>query len=257
MTTTVCDLVNQIITADTRWSCEINYEDGRRALVYSDDTGFDKISILGHFALVMAGDGRLIAEWKSWWLAGAKDKQPETEKDGKNKVNIAIIDMKKNAPIFDAGQKQVLYCVHSNEIKAFTSGSGGPFAAADLLENGCAKKAIRHASNNDYYTSDVVSFACYKSGENNLKQITDYQEIVNGILDRGYIMQLQTTKPSDQGIKLCDHPDRDAIATLFAEGKAVASAPVPGIGAFEWTADTKSKFEAAISEVHASLEATA
>lgn len=257
MTTTVCDLVNKILTADTRWSCgsqgELKLSDGKHYLIYCDDTGFDKISVVGKTALVTAGNGKLIADWKAWWSGDADPKhRPETEIDGVNVVNLAILDLENNSVIFDAGQKQALFCTVTNKIQAFTSGSGGNHAASHLLREGCAKKAVSYASQYDYCTGDHVSYACYKTDQNNLnKQINDYNVIVDGITKRGYMMALEMNKPTDKGCEISQHPLADEVKKLFTDGKAVASAPVPGLSNFKWTKETEHKFDAAMEKVHA------
>ncbi|MCS3456071.1 hypothetical protein M2366_002152 [Aeromonas sp. BIGb0405] len=256
MTTTVCDLVNKIITADTRWSCgsqgELVLSDGNPYLVYCDDTGFDKITVVGKTALVTAGHGGLIAAWKQWWAGDADPKsRPATHIDGENAVNVAIIDLENNKVIFDAGQKLVLFCTNTNRIKAFTAGSGASHAASDLLINGCAKQAIGYASRHDYCTGEIVSFACYRTVQDNLNSsINDYDVIVEGITTKGYVMALSIDKPSDTGCEISLHPLSAEIKTLFSTGKAVASAPVPGVGSFQWTEETDAKFEAAMQQVH-------
>lgn len=255
MTTTVCDLVNKIVTADTRWSYgaqgELKLSDGIHYLVYCDDTGFDKISVVEKTALVTAGDGVLIADWKKWWLGDADPKKrPETECNGKNVVNLTILDLENSEVIFDAGQKQALFCTRTNKIQAFTSGTGGLHAASHLLREGCAKKAVGYAAKYDYCTGDLVSYACYKTNQNNLNmQVNDYNAIVDGIKQRGFIMALND-KPSDKGCEITKHPLAKEIRTLFTTRKAVASAPVPGIADFKWTSDTESKFETAMARVH-------
>lgn len=257
MTTTVCDLVNKIVTADTRWSCgsqgELVLSDGKNYLVYCDDTGFDKISVVGKTALVTAGNGMLIAQWKEWWAGDADPtNRPATEVDGQNVVNLAILDLQNNEVIFDAGQKQALFCTQTHKIQAFTSGSGGSHAASHLIREGCAIKAVSYASQYDYCTGDFVSYACYKTDRNNLnKQINDYNVIVDGITQRGFMMALDMNKPNDKGCEIAKHPLADEVKALFTTGKAVASAPVPGLSNYKWTEDTESKFEAAMEKVHA------
>lgn len=256
MTTTVCDLVNKIVTADTRWSCgsqgELKLSDGKYYLVYCDDTGFDKISVVGKTALVTAGNGALIAAWKEWWSGSAEyQNRPETEFNGQNVVNLAILDLEKNEVIFDAGQKQALFCTQTNKIQAFTSGSGGSHAASHLLREGCAKKAVGYAAQYDYCTGNIVSYACYKTDQNNLNvQVNDYNVIVDGITKRGFMMALDMNKPSDTGCEIAKHPLADEVKALFTTGKAVASAPVPGLGNYKWTEETESKFENAMKRVH-------
>ena len=256
MTTTVCDLLNRIITADTRWSCgsqcELMLSDGNYYFIYCDDTGFDKISVVGNSALVTAGNGPLIALWKQWWVGDADPaKKPPTDLNGQNVVNLAIIDLKNNQVIFDAGQKQALFCTKTDVIQAFTSGSGGTHAAHHLMSHGCAKSAIRFASNLDFCTSDIVSYACYRTNTNNLNQSNNsYDMILEGITKRGYMMALNTSKPSDKGCEVAKHPLAHEVAQLFKSGQAVASAPVPGISNFKWTQETDTKFEAAMKLVH-------
>ncbi len=256
MTTTVCDLLNKIITADTRWSCgsqhELQLSDGNYYLAYCDTTGFDKISVVGKAALITAGHGGLIAEWKKWWAGDADpQKKPPTDLNGDNLVNIAIIDLEANQVIFDAGVKQVLYCTITDEIKAFTSGSGASHAASSLLIDGCARSAVSFASLHDYCTGNNVSFACYQTDKNNLNvQINDYNVIVEGIIQKGKVMNLNTSKPSNNGCDIADHPLAEEIRSRFTSGQAVASAPVPGIGNFKWTNDTDDKFKNAMKRVH-------
>ena len=161
MTTTVCDLLNKIIVADTRWSCgsdgSLTLSDGQKYFVYCDETGFNKISIIGKSALVVAGYGPLISEWKRWWAISPDfHSKPPAEIDGRNQVNLAIIDLDRNEVIFDAGVKSVLFCMSSQEIKAFTSGSSRYHAASHLQLSGCAKQAVMHASELDCCTSPSV-----------------------------------------------------------------------------------------------------
>ena len=256
MTTTVCDLLNKIITADTRWSCgsqnELKLSDGNNYFVYCDTTGFDKISVVGKAALITAGNGILISQWKKWWAGDANPaNRPDTNKDGLNGINLAIVDLESNSVIFDAGQKQVLYCTISSEIKAFTSGSGASHAASSLLISGCAKKAVNYASEHDHCTGSLVNFACYETDSNNLnKQVDDYDVIVQGIVQRGKIMTLNTSKPNEDGCDISMHPLANEIKSKFTSGQAVASAPVPGIENFQWTDETENRFQSAMERVH-------
>lgn len=256
MTTTVCDLANKIITADTRWSCgaqgELQLSDGNYYFIYCDDTGFDKISLVGKTALITAGNGKLIAEWKKWWSGDAEpSKRPPSEVNGSNVVNLAILDLEKNEVLFHAGSKQVLYCYVSDSVKAFTSGSGAFHAASDLQLNNCAKLAVEAAAKLDHCTGPDVKFACYASEQNNLNvRINDYNVIVNGIIERGKIMALDSRKPNEQGVDIAQHPLKDELKECFTTGKAVASAPVPGISNFKWTEETDQRFVKAMNRVH-------
>lgn len=245
-----------MISADTRWSCgaqgDLILSDGNPYIVFCDETGFDKISLVGKTALVTAGYGPLIAEWKKWWGGSAIPSQrPPVEIDGAFCVNLAILDLEKNEVIFDAGKKQVLFCAVTDSIKAFTSGSGALHAASHLQLEGCAKKAVNHAAQFDHCTGDDVRFVCYRSNLNNLNSdVNDYNVIAKGIVERGKIMALDVNQPNALGVDIADHPLGEEVKDMFATGKAVASAPVPGISNFKWTKETDEKFEAAMQRVH-------
>lgn len=255
MTTTVCDLANQLLTADTRWSCghdgALKLSDGRSYFVYSDDTGFDKITQKENTALITAGHGRLISEWKKWWKSDLSTPRPQTEINGENAVNLAIIDLANNRVLFDAGMKYTLFCVVTNKVKAFSAGSGGVYAANSLLVDGCAIKAVETAAGFDYCTGNTVSFLCYKTHINNLNTDDEYDTIVEGLLERGFIMELNQSVAISAGTELKKHPLAQEIAQQFKTGQAAASAPVPGVGSFTWDQGVEDKFKAAIKQVQA------
>ncbi|MDO6718829.1 hypothetical protein Q4575_05415 [Psychrosphaera sp. 1_MG-2023] len=252
MTTTVCDLENGIITADTRWSAIFPLNDGNELILYCDDTTFDKICIVGKAALLTAGDGTLIAKWKEWWM---NDRNPTTRPItdnalGENAVNLAIVDLVNNDVIFDAGQKNALFCLQTNVIKAFAAGSGGIHAASHLLNTGCAISAVKEASKEDYYTGSEVKFLNFDTTQNNLEPATyDYGKIVNGLIKRGRVMTKQANTPTDVGLKVQDHPLYSDMKKALKTGQAIASAPVPGLSRFKWTNDTEKKFTEAMDRV--------
>jgi hypothetical protein len=257
MTTTVCDLLNRILTADTRWSCgsqgDFQLSDGKKYFVFCDTTGFDKISIVGKTALVIAGDGPLISKWKKWWAGKADPANRPTTQDNKGVtvVSLAIIDLENSKYIFDAGKKTALYCTSTDEIKAFTSGSGAQHAASSLLIDADAVKAVKYAAEHDYCTGEDVSYACYQTNKNNLNNgVNDYTVIVGGIVQKGKIMVLNQNRPNEIGSDISMHPLADEIKNAFSTGQAVASAPVPGISTFNWTAETDSDFQDAMLRVH-------
>lgn len=248
MTTTVCDRVNNIVTADTRWSTEQVLSDEQKYLIFCDTTGFDKIATVGKASLIVAGNGILIARWKEWWLNDRSvETTPQTKIDGVHAISIAIIDMQENEVLFDAGVKSILYCPISDAIKAFTSGSGMHHAAASLYEKSCAKNAILDASLQDKYTSAIVKFVCGKTGENNLETpIFDYTEIINGICKQGFMMNMNN---ENVAVPINEHPLGKEVVERFSTGQAVASAPVPGLGSFEWTEKTDQKLAKAMERV--------
>lgn len=255
MTTTVCDLTKKLITADTRWShgVEGNFylSDGKSYFVYCDDTGFDKITKVGTTALITAGNGQLISDWKKWWKTSLDlNNMPSTEVDGVNAIQLAIVNLKDNSLLFEAGSKLPMYCEKTDKLLAFCTGSGGSFAIGELKKTGCAKRAVELAALHDYCTSNSISFLCYQTYSDNLNHdVDDYMVIANGLLQRGFIMERQASNASSIGIEISKHPLHQEISEQFMTGKAVASAPAPGVSSFVWTESEKERFKAAIDKV--------
>ncbi len=67
MTTTVCDFINRVVASDSRWSTKLDDYGFYNHIAFVDDTGFGKLSIRGNHVLCLAGDGKLIEQWKQWW----------------------------------------------------------------------------------------------------------------------------------------------------------------------------------------------
>lgn len=247
MTTTAYDSVAKKIASDTRWSADLEINN-HHMFVYTDDSDFAKIADLEHASMVLAGNGLLIAEWKKWWYTSLdEDSMPDVLKDGINAIAILIVDKKNNKIIFDAGQFSVNFCVETQKILSVFSGSGRNIAASCWDQNRCSEKAIRTASSIDHQTSGKVIWVDFVRNASNINKHTfDFNEVVQSILDRGYIMD----KGSQSSVvPIGDHPLGEKVKLAFANGQAVASAPVPGLSSFVWTPDRMNKLKDAIRTV--------
>ncbi len=253
MTTTIYDKLSKQVASDTRWSVRLTLSDSYSYLVYVDDCSFEKIADRNKTVLVLAGNGPLIAKWKAWWYQSLDtDNLPPTNINGKNEVNLMIIDKSNNQILFDAGQKKSLCCPATNTVLSIFAGSGNIHAASCWLINRNIQKAIVSAAQLDYFTSDIVKFVDFTTGKSNIGEPDyNYDNIVNAILDRGLIMNMQqSTTPNDTG-KALTQQQKAELAHLLATGQAVASAPVPGINEFQWTDEQKQKLTKAIDKVKA------
>lgn len=255
MTTTVVDLVNNIVTADTRWSAghdgSIVLSDGQSYFIYCDDTGVDKIAAIGKAVLVAAGDAPLITKWKDWWYndRSVHSRPPVADSAGRTLVSLSIVDLKDSKVIFHAGVKHWLICSKEQKIKGFTSGSGAYFAGQFMIEASCAIRSVEFASENDVCTGKDVKFVCSKSNSTNLGTPSyDYTQIVDGLFEKGYIMQVNNETNID-AVPLKEHPLHEEIKGLFKSGQAVASAPVPNLDKVKWTEETQESFEVAMERV--------
>lgn len=60
VTTNVYDRSSSTIASDSRWSIEI----AGKCLIYVDDSGYEKVDVVGEHAFLFAGDVNLIHQWK-------------------------------------------------------------------------------------------------------------------------------------------------------------------------------------------------
>jgi len=252
LTTTIYDKVNKEVASDTRWSAVLKLSDNKDYIVYVDDCKFEKIADRNKAVLILAGDGRLIAEWKEWWCTSLDKKNlPETSIDQVTAISLLIIDKENNQILFDAGNKKAMYCDVSGSILSVFSGSGDVHAASCWYVNRCAKKSIVSASKLDYNTSNIVKSVEFISGNSNLAEIDyNYSSIVDALLDRGMIMNLQEVKETGfVGVPLNQAQMKEEVEQAFAKGSAVASAPVPGLSHFVWNEERTEKLMEAIDKV--------
>ncbi len=262
MTTLLCDYVNSIVTADTRWSIGGNpaspliLSDQKRYLIYCDDTGFDKLTpYQDTFVLMTAGSSEYIAKWKEWWLVSRDmaSTPPVCDENGIPQVALAIVDLVDSTTLFDFGLGHALYCQDEQIVKAFSAGSGGEFAAAALFECGCAKTSIQIAALSDYCTSPEVKFVCNTTKQNNLSPtIYDINIINQAIVSRGFIMELNQAAVN-KPVKLSEHPLFNEVVAQLESGKTVPSAPAPRLHSAEWTAETESKLAKAMEVVNSRI----
>jgi hypothetical protein len=252
MTTTVYDAIAPMVASDTRWSATLTLSDGNNYLVYVDDCEFEKVADRKNAVLILAGDGKLIAEWKDWWYNSLDtDKLPSTDIGGQNAVNLMIVDKVNNVQLFNAGQKRKIYRMGTSEVVSYFAGSGDVHAASCWLANQCAKTSIVSASQKDYFTSSDVKFVEFQSGKSNIAQPHyNYDTIVNALLTRGNIMDLaKSTAANDVGTPLNQHEIFQEVQQQLTTGQAVASAPVPGISDFKWDEEKRKDLIEAIDKV--------
>jgi hypothetical protein len=252
VTTTIYDRFNKQIASDTRWSARLTLSDKNTYLVYVDTCSFEKIADKENTALVLAGNGQLIAEWKDWWYNSMDTNNlPVTDVAGQNEVNLMIIDKINNEILFDAGQKKAIFCTDTSTALSIFAGSGDVHAASCWHANRCVQTAITTASEKDYFTSNVIKYVDFTTGQSNLgKPDCSYANIISEMLDKGFIMNMtNSTAANDVGTPISQHQINEEVKELLASGKAVASAPVPGLSEFKWNDANKQKLINAIDRV--------
>lgn len=256
MTTTVYDASQLLLTSDSRWSAEVSLQDGTY-LLFVDNTGFNKLANRLGGVLVLAGDGELISQWKSWWTAeGNIDVQtmPAVALNNMRMVSVMIVSKESGEILFDAGPK-LAYADESAEegrtYLAVFSGSGQQFAANCWWTNRCSHTAVSSAAANDPCTGGDVKFINCTNDENNLEDENfDYTSIKKSLTERGMLMKIadKNVIPLDQHAQGADIKDQ------IANGAIRASAPTGMESTFKWDEARLAKLNHAVNKV-AEIEA--
>ncbi|ELY4571755.1 hypothetical protein SM001_003602 [Cronobacter sakazakii] len=251
MTTTIYDRLSKAVTSDSRWSCDLDsFDPGYEGhILYVDDTGFGKLAIRDDTVMVLAGNGILIEQWKRWLtreVLSFDEEMPALCIPGQMPFSIYLIEMSSNTVLFDEGHKHTIFNLEANEVLAAFSGSGSMHAADNWIGTVCARTAIDYAKTKDHYTGGTVRYVDFASKKCDLEtNLTTIQEVVNLMLERGYIMD--TKKPGSAPVSISAQ-EVAHVRQLLASGALMPSAPV-GKGAKEWDEKSKAKFIKAIEHI--------
>ena len=239
MTTNAIDRNLKIIASDSRWS---TYVDGHFCFV--DDTGFDKIGVRDFGAIICAGDGILIQEWRDWFFAERLVKpHPRTERiegETKESIDITMLAAGTGRILINRGNYTAL------EQDALFAGSGQLAAANCFFTNRCAKKAVESAASVDMQTGGATLFANLVDGSHNTgSSPATHDHAYIELLNRGTAMNLTTKKFV---------PVKDVLRPGSGSPNAsnsseyTLSAPT-GRGYSPWTEDEKLELSEAVDEL--------
>ncbi|MBF8726136.1 hypothetical protein [Pseudomonas putida] len=231
-----------MLTSDSRWSIE-SFDEKSNLVAYVDDTGFDKLAVSPQFAMVFAGNARLIEEWKAWFAAPvlALANRPATMINlagGKQaSVTIGLVEKSTGEMRFSAGMFM------SHREKARFSGSGAQYAKDCYAVNGCGMKAVNSAAVKDHFTGGETKYIQLRTGSMNLSILPgSKQDMINAMQQRGFVMDTNTktvTAMSDW-----KSPTADAQKAISA-GIDTLSAPT-GLPPHQWTVQEENDLDQAL-----------
>lgn len=229
MTTNVLDIVRATIATDSRWSVPLDF-----AVIYVDNTGFDKIEVANGHAFMFAGNGAIIQSWKDWIRVPTRY-APQV--DG---IALCVTRMADAVVTFEYGQDIVLE-------NARFAGTGAYHAHLCWRANQCARQAVESAKAEDKLTGGQVKFIELRDGNNNLTNNGTIHTVVKDIVDRGWVMY--NGKASIQLDEAIANDQRVAdVVRKVASGAAVPSAPCDSMYN-KWNDEDKARLKAALSQV--------
>lgn len=241
MTTNVICRVNGIVSSDSRWSYEVN----PNLIVYVDDTGFDKIALRPLHAMVFAGDGVLISQWKNWFKADRLrfDAMPDVHRLVGNalvSLSVSLVQRADGKVLFSSG-----WWLDHEEDARF-AGSGAQFAKDCYVVNSCSMKAIATAATQDPFTGGETKFVELSTGKHNLSVLqATLEDATQALNERGYVMD--TTNNVVTPIKDVNLSASEALRAI-ASGAASLSAPT-GLPTKCWSESDRHALRKALEEV--------
>jgi hypothetical protein len=239
MTTNVYDGTAGMVATDSRWS-----QTWGEFFFYIDDSGFDKLEIVGDFVLMFAGRGEGIRDWKIWLHSGPTGSQGQPAHDG---ISVCMIRVTDKAVTFCAGQDIVKDGGHF-------AGTGSHFAYSCWSANKDARRAVETAKVMDFCTGGEVKYFDLTTRAHNLHYIgqQDYAGMLRALNNRGTIMSIkaEAKEPARFTVKQAA-ASNDAklreVAAKVASGDIRPEAPCDSMHT-PWTEDQKKAFNVALGE---------
>ena len=221
MTTNIYDKAAKTVAADSRWSIELS--DGR--LWYVDDTNYDKIHSTSQFVTLFAGDAVVINTWKAWLDSDGIDQmQSEMDLPATNDTSIGVIDIDSGLITFKRNTSNFV-CPNDSY---FFSGTGASHAYRCWTQNFCYTRAINTAMSRDLCTGGSVRYFHLDKKTGNVVQSTDLNLITEAIVERGYIMEVDSTggtKAIPYRDLAANDPDINSLKDQLVSGSLRPSAP--------------------------------
>lgn len=229
MTTNVYDKAAGVLASDTRWSYRL-VQDGpicsTVALLYVDDTGFEKIEYQPDYSYIFAGPSDLIDRWKMW--INSPNRAVEAPPGVANDFALCIIEMATGEVFEEHGQRI------RDDLYRF-AGTGAEPAHNCWKKSKDPRKAVRSATDGDIFSGGEVKYLNLKDSSNNLDASGTYELIKQHTLKRGMVMY---TSGNNAPVSIDEAAARDPrikeLVAKIAKGDAVAEAPC-GLDTVVWT----------------------
>lgn len=246
MTTNVFDKTAGVLASDTRWSFRL-IQDGpiksTLALLYVDDTGFEKIEYQPDYSFIFAGPSDLIDRWKKW--INSSTRSLENPPGVANDFALCIIDMATGEVLEEHGQRI------RDDLYRF-AGTGAEPAHNCWKENKDPKRAVASATaaGADIFSGGEVKYLNIKDASHNLNVSGTYELINQLTLKRGMVMYLSgnhAPMPIDEAA--ANDPRIKDLANKIAKGEVAAEAPC-GLDTVVWTDTDVQRLNASLKKMY-------
>lgn len=228
-------------------------EDGIRstiAMLYVDDTGFEKIVFDSKYSYMFAGPSDLINEWKTWIASPTKLMQPRPAV--RDDFAVCFIDSETKIVRFEHGQR-------IRDDKYRFAGTGAVPAHKCWTANTDPIKAVESAKESDIFSGGTVKYLDISnrtssslneaSVAHNLNLNGSFDSIKAATLSKGMVMYTQVNKANLPINEACANDPRiKDFVSKIANGEVVAKAPC-GLDTVVWTETDEKRLDDALNDM--------
>jgi hypothetical protein len=216
MTTNIYDFHAGMIGCDSRWSIETP----SKALIYVDDSGYEKIEQVGNHAFLFAGNVGVIHEWKLHLHRrhrGEASARPAL-------AGIAVLAVELGTCLIVDGYGQDIQPVENGVKVASFAGTGSFHAHQCWRQNRCVKTAVGSAVLQDRLSGLPMKYLNLKdvSDADCVSQI-DLKVLQNSFLTKGMVMKPSPISPP---VPLKDAAMNDPEIKQYMDGIASGTVQV-------------------------------
>ncbi len=245
MTTNVFCKKTNTLASDSRWSVKVTDKvagtevGSTYAIVYVDDTGYDKICYDEDTGYIFAGTGPVIEKWKIWALSPnqALLTRPEVALG----FSVCMTDLESSDIFYEHGQQ-----VRDAECRM--AGTGAKPAYDCWAQHGNAKKAVESAVGKDFFSGGQVKFLSGTDKSHNLSFSTDFSLTSSQLLKKGMVMYPVTSQisvPLNQAA--ISDPRIASLVDQIQKNQISAEAP-SGFDPVVWTPSDEARLDEALAK---------
>lgn len=231
VTTNVFDAKNKILASDSRWSIGTDF-----AIIYVDDTDFDKVAIGRDLSFTFAGNAQKIGEWKKWLTSTARMVQEFPSPEG---ISICAVEMVNFEMVFKRGQQEV--------EDAFFAGTGTEPASVCWKSNKDARRSVETAKMIDRYSGGNVKYFEMLHNSHNLSEQVTYECSIEKLKERGIVMYHQQQQTVSLKEASANDPRVAAITSKIMSGEVSLNAPCPSVHT-NWSEQEKESLKNVLSK---------
>lgn len=183
MTTNVYDYATGVLASDSRWSIETP----SNSIIYVDDSGYDKVDVVGDTAYLFAGAVPVIHIWKMY-LRSRQQGDKTLARPSMEGMAMLAVALKSGDVVHGYGQD--IFPSEDGKILSSFAGTGAYSAHKCWLKNKSAITAVITATTQDRFSGLPHKYCSTRNlVDSDFSKCTDLRVLSSSFLDRGMVMK--------------------------------------------------------------------